>query len=49
MAARSFDLEIDGAQLCFEARGVEKDVDYLVSLLDLLSEIAGLVEDQVGY
>jgi len=45
LAARSFDLEIDGPQLCFEARGVEKDIDYLVGLLDLLSEVAGFVEE----
>jgi len=44
LAAHSFGLEISNQSLIFESRGVEKDVDYLLGVLELTSDIANLIE-----
>lgn len=44
LQARSVNIAVDGRELHFEQRGVERDTDYLVFLFDLLSDLADLVE-----
>jgi hypothetical protein len=44
LATHSFNLEITGQSLTFESRGIEKDVDDLLRRLELLNDIADLVE-----
>ncbi len=44
LSTRWFDLEITGSELCFEARGIEKDVDYLIWLLRLLYGVVVFIE-----
>jgi hypothetical protein len=44
LAANSFSLEIFNKSLIFESRGIEKDVDYLLDMFELQSDIAAFLE-----
>ncbi len=46
LSARSFDLELTGVELCLEERGIDKDVDYMIWLLQLLYGVADFIENQ---
>ena len=44
LEARSINVEMDGRELYFEQRGAETNLDYLVFLFDLLTDLAEFVE-----
>jgi hypothetical protein len=44
LATNSFSLEISNDSLIFESRGIEKNVDYLLGMFELQSDIADLIE-----
>jgi hypothetical protein len=47
MQARSLNVEVKGSELCFEKRGIEKDVNNLLFLFDLLYDLAEAVEQKL--
>jgi len=48
LQARSFNIEISGQCLTFTQPGIEKDVDYLTYLLDLLCDLASFADQTPG-
>jgi len=48
LEARSLNIELDGRELHFEQIGLLTNVDYLRSVFDLLSDVAGAVERMGG-
>lgn len=48
MEMRPLNIELDGRELHFEQVGVLKNLDYLRSLFDLLSDLAGAIERTGG-